>query len=117
MKKGSLKGRKEKRSPRFAEALANLLRRKQRPFNRPRLARELGVDESLLSLLVANKRHPTPAFIGRVCSHPSVTSDEALELITAHLQDVAAEAFPEAGKMTVGKIRLALDDQRMKAAV
>lgn len=117
MKKGTLKGRKEKRSPRFIAAFDTLLQREHSPFNRPQLARDLGVDPSLLSLLLSGDRHPTPVFIGRLCRHPKVSSDEALDLITAHLQDVAAEAFPEAGKMTVGKIRLALDDQRMKAAI
>lgn len=115
MKQGSLKGRDEMRSRRFVRALRQLLERRERPLDRATLARDIGVDPSLLSLLLSQQRHPTPAFVGRLCRHPSVTAEEALALISAHLEDVATEALPQSGPLTVS-LSVALKDDRRRRA-
>jgi transcriptional regulator with XRE-family HTH domain len=116
MKRGTLKGRDKGRSRCFLAAFEAILARKDRPLNRTDLSRDLGISPSLISLLLSADRHPTPAFVGRLCRHREISSDEALDLITAHLRDVAEEAFPQKGRLQVKAIDITLDDQRIKAA-
>ena len=116
MKKGTLKGRDKGRSRRYLAAFEKILARKERPIDRVDLARAIDVDPSLISLILSSDRHPTPAFVGRLCRHPNIDADEALALITAHLQDVSDEALPPDGKLTVDRFQLSLKDRRSLAA-
>jgi len=115
MKKRPLKGRNEHRSRRFVAAFEAILERTERPISRVELAREIGADPSLISLLLSSSRHPTPVFVGRLCKSSQINSDEALALITAHLRDVADEALPRSGRLTVDKVQIALNVQTSAA--